>query len=246
VSEFWLQKQSAQLKKLWKNLQNAAYPEIVFCYIPQKFAYFILPHIVLYFIFCHGFFVGIVSQRAHKVTNLFRLYFFSCHVLCLLFCFNAQADYYILILAWKKKDFHFTAPSKGLFCFNALSPTLRGHGDSQTIIFFSPKTPPRHFHHQKVLCNEPSQFVQITLHSINTPIRRSPLLIQYWRVTWSKQDTSSRHPLTTIGQFRPSNKLNVKRCKMLQFKRFGPDSKMSGTTRRALNGHNSINNNDIF
>jgi hypothetical protein len=34
--------------------------------------------------------------------------------------------------------------------------------------------------------------------------------------------------------------------KMIQFERFGPDSKMSGTTRCALNGHNSINNNDIF
>jgi hypothetical protein len=34
--------------------------------------------------------------------------------------------------------------------------------------------------------------------------------------------------------------------KMVKFERFGPDSKMSGTTRHALNGHNSINNNDIF
>jgi hypothetical protein len=32
---------------------------------------------------------------------------------------------------------------------------------------------------------------------------------------------------------------------MVQFERFGPGSKMSGTTRHALNGHNSINNNDI-
>ncbi len=82
-----------------KNLQNAAYPEIVFCYIAQKFAYFILPHIVLYFIFRHDFFVGIVLQHAHKDAHLFCLHFFSCHVFCLLFCFNAQADYYILILA---------------------------------------------------------------------------------------------------------------------------------------------------
>ncbi len=81
-------------KKLRENLQNAAYPEIVFCYIARKFAYFILPHIVLYFIFCHVFFVRIVSQRAHKDAHLFCLYFFSCHILCLLFCFNAQADYY--------------------------------------------------------------------------------------------------------------------------------------------------------
>ncbi len=71
------------------------------------------------------------------------------------------------------------------------APTLRGHGDSQTVIFFSPKTPPRRFHRQKVLCDKPSQFVRITLHLINTPIRRSPLLIQYRRITWSKQDTSS-------------------------------------------------------
>jgi hypothetical protein len=60
-----------------KNLQNVAYPEIVFCYIAQKFTYFTLPHIVLYFIFHHGFFVGIVSQHAHKDAHLFRLYFFS-------------------------------------------------------------------------------------------------------------------------------------------------------------------------
>ncbi len=33
------------------------------------------------FIFRHGFFVGIVSQRAHEDAHLFRLYFFSCHVL---------------------------------------------------------------------------------------------------------------------------------------------------------------------
>jgi hypothetical protein len=102
-----------------ENLQDAAYPEIIFCYIAQKFAYFILPHIVLYFIFRHGFFVGIVLQRAHEDAHLFCLYFFSCHVLCLLFCFNAQADYYFNF-GTKKKDFHFTAPSKGLFCFNAL------------------------------------------------------------------------------------------------------------------------------
>jgi hypothetical protein len=80
---------------LRKNMQNATYPEIVFCYIAQKFAYFILPHFVLYFIFRHVFSVGIVSQHAHEDAHLFCLYFFSCHVLCLLFCFNAQADYYI-------------------------------------------------------------------------------------------------------------------------------------------------------
>ncbi len=82
-----------------KTCKNTAYPEIVFCYIARKITYFILPHIVLYFIFRHSFFVGIVSQRAHKDAHLFCLSFFSCHVLCLLFSFYAQADYYILILA---------------------------------------------------------------------------------------------------------------------------------------------------
>jgi hypothetical protein len=33
---------------------------------------------------------------------------------------------------------------------------------------------------------------------------------------------------------------------MVQFECFGSDSIVSGTTRRALNGDNSINNNDIF
>ena len=34
------------------------------------------------------------------------------------------------------------------------SPRLRQHGVSQTN-FFAPKTPPRHFHHRKILCREP-------------------------------------------------------------------------------------------
>ncbi len=38
-------------EQFWKNLQNAAYPEIVFCYIPRKLVYFILPHIVFVFYF---------------------------------------------------------------------------------------------------------------------------------------------------------------------------------------------------
>ncbi len=58
-----------------KNLQNAAYPEIVFCYITRKFAYFILPHIVLYFIFRHSFFcrncVAACSQRCPSFLPLF-------------------------------------------------------------------------------------------------------------------------------------------------------------------------------
>ncbi len=101
-----------------KNLPNAAYPEIVFCYIAWKFAY-LYCRTLFCILFSVTVFVRIVLQRAHEDAHLFFLYFFSCHVLCFLFCFNAQADYYILILARKKNDFHFTAPSKGLFCFNA-------------------------------------------------------------------------------------------------------------------------------
>jgi hypothetical protein len=46
-------------------------------------------------------------QRAHKDAHLFCLYFLFCHVLCFLFCFNAQAEYYILILAQKGKVLSF-------------------------------------------------------------------------------------------------------------------------------------------
>jgi hypothetical protein len=85
-----------------QNLQNTAYPEIVFCYIAQIFAYFILPHIVLYFIFCCGFLVTIVLHHAHKDAHLFCLYFFPCHVhYYLVFYFNSPADYFVLILAQK-------------------------------------------------------------------------------------------------------------------------------------------------
>jgi hypothetical protein len=66
-------------------LQNTAYPEIVFCCIARIFAYFILPHIVLYFIFHRGFLVTIVSHRAHKDALFFCLYFFSCQVHYVLF-----------------------------------------------------------------------------------------------------------------------------------------------------------------
>ncbi len=62
--------------KKWKNLQNTAYPEIVFCYIARIFAYFILSHIVLYFTFRCGFLVTIVLHRAHKDAHLFCFYFF--------------------------------------------------------------------------------------------------------------------------------------------------------------------------
>jgi hypothetical protein len=84
-----------------KNLQNTAYPEILFCYIARIFAYFILPHIVLNFIFCCSFLVTIVSHRAHKDAHLFCLNFFSCHVHYYLFYFKPPADYHILILAHK-------------------------------------------------------------------------------------------------------------------------------------------------
>ncbi len=54
------------------------------------------------------------------------------------------------------------------------------------------------------------------------------------------------HPLDTLHNhlvyFDPVTSYG----KTVQFERFGPDSKMSGTTRRALNGQNSVNNNDIF
>ncbi len=38
------------------------------------------------------------------------------------------------------------------------TPRFRGHGDSQTVVFFPPKTPPCHFHHRKILCDEPSNY----------------------------------------------------------------------------------------
>ena len=54
--------------------------EIVFCYVSQIFAYFILPHVVLYFIFSRRFLVIIVSRRAHKDAHRICLNFVSCHV----------------------------------------------------------------------------------------------------------------------------------------------------------------------
>ncbi len=76
--------------------------------------YFVISHENLPILYCRTLFctlfsitvfVGIVLQRAHKDAHLFCLNYFSCHVLCLLFCFNAQADYHILILAQKKRTF---------------------------------------------------------------------------------------------------------------------------------------------
>ncbi len=85
-----------------KNLQNPTHKEIVFCYVSRIFAYFILPHVVLYFIFSCHFLVIIVLHRAHKDAHLICLNFVSCHVNYYLFYFNAPAGYYILIFGTKK------------------------------------------------------------------------------------------------------------------------------------------------
>ncbi len=63
-----------------KNLQNPTHKEIVFCYVSRICAYFILPYVVLYFIFSRRFLVIIVSHRAHEDANLICLNFVSCHV----------------------------------------------------------------------------------------------------------------------------------------------------------------------
>ncbi len=55
-------------------------------------------------------------------------------------------------------------------------PGLRGHVDSQTVVFFPPKTPPRHFHHQKVLRDDAIIYICITLKIINTPVNGSSSL----------------------------------------------------------------------
>jgi hypothetical protein len=73
------------------------------------------------FYFPSRFFVVIVSQCAYEDAHLFCLYFFSCHVLCLLFCFNAQAAYYILILARKKRTFILPHLPKVCFVFERTS-----------------------------------------------------------------------------------------------------------------------------
>jgi hypothetical protein len=64
----------------WKNLHNPTHKEIVFCYVSRIFAYFILPHVVLYFIFSSRFSVIIVSHHAHEDAHLICLNFVSCHV----------------------------------------------------------------------------------------------------------------------------------------------------------------------
>ena len=73
------------------------------------------------------------------------------------------------------------------------SPGLRGHGDSQTVVLFSPKTPPRHFHCQKVLCDDANIYIRIALQIINTPINRSSSLHQLWVSTRPKREAPSQH-----------------------------------------------------
>ncbi len=57
-------------------------------------------------------------------------------------------------------------------------PLLRGHGDSQTLVLFPPKTLPRHFHRQKVLWDKPNIYICIALKIVNTPIYQSLSLIE--------------------------------------------------------------------
>ena len=52
---------------------------------------------------------------------------------------------------------------------NALHQGLED-GDSQTVVFLPPKTMPRHFHHQKVLCDNANIYICIALKKINTPV----------------------------------------------------------------------------
>jgi hypothetical protein len=59
-------------------------------------------------------------------------------------------------------------------------PPHQGLEDTVTvrpyIVFFPPKTPPpRHFHHQKVLCDA-NIYICIALKIINTPVNRSSSL----------------------------------------------------------------------
>ena len=52
---------------------------------------------------------------------------------------------------------------------NALHQGLED-GDSQTVVFLPPQTMPRHFHHQKVLCDNANIYICIALKIINTPV----------------------------------------------------------------------------
>ena len=59
--------------------------------------------------------------------------------------------------------------------------------------FFPPKTPPRYFHHQKVLCDNANIYSCIALKIINTPVNRSSSLHQLWVSTASKREAPSQH-----------------------------------------------------
>ena len=90
-------------------------------------------------------------------------------------------------------------------------PGLRGHGDSQTVVFFPPKTPPRHFHHQKVLCDDANISICITLKIINTPVNRSLSLNILWVSTPPKREAPSH--LTTSKNC--SSDINCDNCGLL-------------------------------
>ena len=76
----------------------------------------------------------------------------------------------------------------------ASTPGLREHGDSQTVVIFPPKTPPCHFHHQKVLCGDANIYICIALKIINsTPVNRSLSLHQLWVSTAPKREAPSQH-----------------------------------------------------
>jgi hypothetical protein len=120
-------------------------------------------------------------------------------------------------------------------------PGLRGHGDSQTVVFFPPKTPPRHFHHQKVLCDDANIFICIALKIINTPVNRSSSLHQLWVSTGPKREAPSQHHDRGLCHLGSAETIMVgSNLTILD------QIAMSGTTRCALNGHNSIYNNVFF
>ena len=73
------------------------------------------------------------------------------------------------------------------------TPGLRGHSDSQTVAFFPPKTPPRHFDHQKVFCDDANIYSCIALKILNTPVNRSLSLHQLWVSTAPKREAPSQH-----------------------------------------------------
>jgi hypothetical protein len=100
---------------LRKNLQNAAYPEIVFCYIAQKFGYFILPHIVLYFIFCHGFLLELCRSVLTKMPIFFTYIFFP--VTYFVSYFVLTHKLIIIFKFWHEKKMTFILPYLPKVCF---------------------------------------------------------------------------------------------------------------------------------